>query len=121
MLPAYCDSSNFRNVFSPGPGVPQDAGISVEAVRTFAGKLPIFGVCLGHQALAESFGARLKNMDQVLHGVATPIIQTKPSAPARIMYSQRLRPRSMCRPAISNSHNFSGIDKSGPRITASGY
>jgi para-aminobenzoate synthetase component 2 len=55
-------------VISPGPGVPQDAGISVEAVRTFAERLPILGVCLGHQAIGFAFGARIGSAKRLMHG-----------------------------------------------------
>ncbi len=55
-------------VISPGPGVPQDAGISVEAVRTLAGRLPILGVCLGHQAIGFAFGARIDSAARLMHG-----------------------------------------------------
>ena len=66
-------------VLSPGPGIPEEAGQMPEVIKAYAGKKPFLGVCLGHQAIAEGFGARLKNMDKVLHGVATPIIQISPS------------------------------------------
>jgi anthranilate synthase/aminodeoxychorismate synthase-like glutamine amidotransferase len=55
-------------VISPGPGVPQNAGISVEAVRTLAGRLPILGVCLGHQAIGFAFGARIGSAARLMHG-----------------------------------------------------
>jgi anthranilate synthase/aminodeoxychorismate synthase-like glutamine amidotransferase len=55
-------------VISPGPGVPQNAGISVEAVRTLAGRLPILGVCLGHQAIGFAFGARVDSAARLMHG-----------------------------------------------------
>jgi len=55
-------------VISPGPGVPQNAGISVEAIRTLAGKLPILGVCLGHQAIGFAFGARIDSAARLMHG-----------------------------------------------------
>ena len=55
-------------VISPGPGMPQDAGISVEAVRTLAGRLPILGVCLGHQAIGFAFGARIGSATRLMHG-----------------------------------------------------
>jgi anthranilate synthase/aminodeoxychorismate synthase-like glutamine amidotransferase len=55
-------------VISPGPGVPQNAGISVEAVRTLAGRLPILGVCLGHQAIGFAFGARIDSAARLMHG-----------------------------------------------------
>ena len=55
-------------VISPGPGAPQNAGISVEAVRTLAGRLPILGVCLGHQAIGFAFGARIDSAARLMHG-----------------------------------------------------
>ena len=60
-----------RIVLSPGPGRPEDAGICVEAVRLLRGKVPILGVCLGHQAIGQVFGARLTCLDKVFHGIAT--------------------------------------------------
>lgn len=61
-------------VISPGPCTPDDAGISLAAIRHFAGKLPILGVCLGHQALGQAFGARVVRARQVMHG-KTSLIQ----------------------------------------------
>lgn len=63
-------------VISPGPGLPCDAGISLEIIKTFAATKKILGVCLGHQAIAEAFGGKLKNMRTVLHGVSRPSIST---------------------------------------------
>jgi len=60
-------------VFSPGPGLPTEAGSMLSIIRSYAGKIPMLGVCLGHQAIAESFGGTLQNMNNVLHGIATPI------------------------------------------------
>jgi anthranilate synthase component 2 len=59
-------------VISPGPGEPKDAGITEEAVRKLGPRMPILGICLGHQAIGEAFGARLENFSDVFHGVATP-------------------------------------------------
>lgn len=59
-------------VLSPGPGIPSEAGLLTEVIRTYAGKKPILGVCLGHQAIGEVFGAQLQNLSDVFHGVATP-------------------------------------------------
>jgi len=61
-------------VFSPGPGLPEEAGSMPFVIRKYAGKIPMLGVCLGHQAIGESFGGKLENMNDVLHGIATPII-----------------------------------------------
>ena len=57
-----------RLVISPGPGRPETAGVSVEALRRFAGRMPILGVCLGHQALAIAFGGRVERAPVPMHG-----------------------------------------------------
>jgi len=62
-----------RIVISPGPGVPKDAGITIEVVRAFAGKLPILGVCLGNQAIGEAFGGRVVRAAQLMHGKISEI------------------------------------------------
>ncbi|ATM94117.1 para-aminobenzoate synthase component II [Yersinia frederiksenii] len=63
-------------VISPGPCTPNEAGISLAAIHHFAGKLPILGVCLGHQALGQAFGARIVRARQVMHGKTTAIRHT---------------------------------------------
>lgn len=60
-------------LLSPGPGIPSESGQLMDVVAQFAGKIPILGVCLGHQAIAEFFGGKLENMEHVLHGIATPM------------------------------------------------
>ena len=60
-------------VISPGPGYPKSAGISVDVVKTFSGRVPILGVCLGHQAIAEAFGAKITHAKKQLHGKQTDI------------------------------------------------
>jgi anthranilate synthase component 2 len=58
-------------ILSPGPGIPSEAGLLLDVIKTYAGKKPILGVCLGHQAIGECFGAQLTNLSEVFHGVAT--------------------------------------------------
>lgn len=67
-------------ILSPGPGIPDEAGILKETIKTYAGKKPIFGVCLGLQAITEVFGGSLENMDEVFHGVATTMSISKKDA-----------------------------------------
>jgi len=61
-------------VISPGPGEPHDAGISEDAIRTLAGRVPILGVCLGHQALGEVYGGRVVRAARLMHGKTSPIL-----------------------------------------------
>jgi len=65
-----------RICISPGPKAPQDAGISLDILREFAGKLPILGVCLGHQAIGEAFGGNVIRAKQVMHGKTSTIAHT---------------------------------------------
>jgi anthranilate synthase/aminodeoxychorismate synthase-like glutamine amidotransferase len=60
-------------VISPGPCTPKEAGISVEAIQHFAGKIPVFGVCLGHQSIGAAFGAEIVRADRLMHGKTSPI------------------------------------------------
>ena len=62
-----------RIVISPGPCTPQDAGISIDLIRHFAGKIPILGVCLGHQAIGAAFGGRVIRAQKLMHGKTSEI------------------------------------------------
>ncbi len=66
-----------RLVISPGPCSPAEAGISVAAIRHFAGKLPILGVCLGHQSIGAAFGGRIIRAQQLMHGKTSEITSTQ--------------------------------------------
>ncbi len=57
-----------RLIISPGPGRPEDSGVSIEAIERFSGKIPILGVCLGHQAIGAAFGAEIIQAERLLHG-----------------------------------------------------
>jgi anthranilate synthase component 2 len=60
-------------VISPGPCVPEKAGISLAAIRKFASRIPLLGVCLGHQAIGEAFGGRVAHARQLMHGKVSPV------------------------------------------------
>jgi anthranilate synthase component II len=69
------DAGKYEKIMlSPGPGIPEEAGIMMNLLAAYKETHSIFGVCLGHQAIAEAFGAKLHNMGEVLHGVTTPCI-----------------------------------------------
>ncbi len=76
------DVGNYDTIIlSPGPGVPKDAGILMEVIKKYASSKNIFGVCLGMQAIGESFGGELANLEKVYHGVQTLIIKTEDEEP----------------------------------------
>jgi len=62
-----------RLLVSPGPCTPQEAGISIEAITYFAGKIPVLGVCLGHQSMGEAFGGRTVRASRIMHGKTSPM------------------------------------------------
>ena len=72
-------------ILSPGPGIPVEAGLLLDLIKTYAASKSILGVCLGHQAIAEAFGGQLINLSTVFHGVATPV--TRVSHPTRVAHS----------------------------------
>src|ERR1700738_2964120 len=61
-------------VISPGPGTPRDAGVSMRMIEAFAGRIPIFGVCLGHQSLVEVFGGKVVRAARLMHGKVSPVV-----------------------------------------------
>ncbi len=61
-------------VISPGPCTPDEAGVSLEAIRAFAGELPILGVCLGHQAIGQAFGGKVVRNERIVHGKSSPVL-----------------------------------------------
>jgi para-aminobenzoate synthetase component II len=61
-------------VVSPGPGNPSAAGISIDAIRHFAGRLPVLGVCLGHQSIGQAFGGKIVRAERLMHGKTSPIL-----------------------------------------------
>lgn len=67
------DKSPDYLVISPGPCTPKEAGISIEAVREFSGKIPILGVCLGHQSIGSAYGARIIKANEIMHGKLSKI------------------------------------------------
>ena len=91
-------------VISPGPGRPEDAGVSIDAVRTLGKSVPILGVCLGHQAICAAFGATITYAKQLMHGktsevefnVATPLFQGVPTvAPVARYHSLAADPHTI--------------------------
>lgn len=63
-------------ILSPGPGIPEEAGILLDLIKRYAAEKPILGVCLGHQAIAQALGAQLVNLDKVYHGLRLPVTVT---------------------------------------------
>jgi anthranilate synthase component 2 len=68
-------------LLSPGPGVPEDAGICIDLVKQYGPSKSILGICLGHQAICEAFGGKIFNLSNVYHGVATPVSLTDSGEP----------------------------------------
>ncbi|WP_367864874.1 aminodeoxychorismate/anthranilate synthase component II [Pedobacter sp. WC2423] len=71
---SLADVAQFDKILlSPGPGIPSEAGLLLEVIRTYAAEKSILGICLGQQAIAEAFGGQLLNLGRPMHGIATPI------------------------------------------------
>ena len=68
-------------IFSPGPGIPDEAGLTKAVIKAYGDTLPMLGICLGHQAIGEVFGATLINLPSVFHGIATPVTIVESSNP----------------------------------------
>lgn len=83
-----------RILLSPGPGLPKDAGIMPEVIRKYSGSKSILGVCLGHQGIAESFGANLFNLPMVFHGVMT---QTQLTNSEDVLFNGLPKSFNVCR------------------------
>jgi anthranilate synthase component 2 len=79
-------------VISPGPCAPAQAGISLAAIREFAGKIPLLGVCLGHQSIGEAFGGKIVHAKKLMHGKVSPVITTKIGCFQRPAQSADLHP-----------------------------
>ena len=70
------DMNPEKIVISPGPGIPEDAGISVEIIKYFGKEIPIFGICLGHQAITVAFGGKVDRANEIVHGKTSKINHT---------------------------------------------
>lgn len=78
-LPDIAELNPQHIVISPGPGRPEQAGITLDLIRQFAGKIPILGVCLGHQAIAQAYGADIIAADHVMHGKVSNVYHAQHS------------------------------------------
>jgi anthranilate synthase/aminodeoxychorismate synthase-like glutamine amidotransferase len=73
-VPDALAQSHTHLVISPGPGTPRNAGVSMRMIEAFAGRIPIFGVCLGHQSLVEVFGGKVVRAARLMHGKVSPVL-----------------------------------------------
>jgi len=110
-------------VLSPGPGIPDESGILKPVIQRWAAEKSILGVCLGLQAIGEVFGARLENLNQVYHGVATTIIQTVNDEPLfdgipEIFEAGRYHSWIVSRNQLPDCIEVTAIDKQGQIMAA---
>jgi len=94
-------------LLSPGPCSPNEAGICLELVQTFAGKIPLFGVCLGHQCIGQAFGGKIVRADRLMHGKTSPIrhdekglFKTMPNPFEATRYHSLIIDRESCPPVL---------------------
>ncbi|MBP3942065.1 aminodeoxychorismate/anthranilate synthase component II [Sphingobacteriaceae bacterium WQ 2009] len=95
-------------LLSPGPGIPEEAGLLLEVIRTYAPTKSILGICLGLQAIAEVFGGKLYNLAKPLHGVATDLIITDETEPLFQGYAQHAK--------IARYHSWAVAKESLPAV-----
>ena len=100
-------------LLSPGPGIPQEAGLLMPVIRTYAATKPILGVCLGEQAIGEAFGARLCNLSDVFHGVQTEISLSGPEVAYVYLFDCLPRRLAVCR-----YHSWVGSHENLPDVLA---
>ncbi len=120
-LPGIARLKPERIVISPGPCTPKEAGISVSVIRTFASRVPILGVCLGHQCLAEAFGGTIVRAARLMHGktsrirhdgqgvfqgLANPLVATRYHS---LLVSPRQLPRCLKVTAKTRAHEIMGL------------
>jgi anthranilate synthase component 2 len=87
-------------ILSPGPGIPEEAGMLLPLIKEYASSKSILGVCLGHQAIGEAFGGKLINLSKVYHGVATPV---------HIAGGKKLEKNPALSPVVSRTGLFKGL------------